>query len=145
MAPTRRDRPQRPLPRLLALALVLVLVEAAALTVVALALLARWVRAGLSMAPVELFLLLFSLAVAATLVASVRALHAGRRVGRAPVVTWQLLQGATGATLLGSAAAPVRWAAVMALVMAVTVVVALVTRAGVEYTTGISRSRPAPP
>lgn len=146
MPPTSRQPGSEPdrLPRLLGVGLVLVLAEAAVLVVVAVTLLARWAASGWQVIPVELFLMLFTLAVAAMLVAAVRALYARRRAGRAPVVTWQLLQGATAVTLL-PADPPVRWGALAALMMATVVVAGLMSRAGVEYTTRLARSRPAPP
>jgi hypothetical protein len=80
---------------------------------------------------VVLFLVVFGLAVAAALVASARALWEGRRTGRAPVATWQLLQGATALALLQATDAPLAWAV---LVLSVVVFVLLLTRPVVAYT-----------
>ncbi|BDZ42825.1 hypothetical protein GCM10025865_21240 [Paraoerskovia sediminicola] len=81
-------------------------------------------------------LVLLALGVAVALVAASRALLRGRRGGRAPVATWQLLQAIVGATAMQSGATA--WGAPLVAV-AVVVLVCLVRRSVVEFTTG---SRP---
>ena len=102
----------------------LVLVEAAVLVAAALWLLLSVVRGAASSASAGVGVGLFALAMAAILVLAARAVTAGRRGGRAPVLTWQLLQAATAASLLG-AGPPVATAAGGALAVAVLVAVLL--------------------
>lgn len=111
-------------------------VVTAVLEAVALVVLAGWgvvqLATGLQTAVgVVVFLVLFALAVAAALVASARALWEGRRTGRAPVATWQLLQGATALAFLQATASPVAWAV---LVLSAVVFVLLLTRPVVAHT-----------
>lgn len=62
---------------------------------------------GRSEAPgASAFLALLLVGVAAAVVAAARALRRGARRARGVIVTWQLLQAATGFTLLGVAEAP---------------------------------------
>lgn len=68
----------------------LVLVEAAALAGLAVAFVVDLVR-GAELPGPTVFLAVFLLGVAAVLVLATRALAAGRRWGRSPVLTWQLL------------------------------------------------------
>ncbi|MCL3862749.1 hypothetical protein [Actinotalea sp. K2] len=120
-----------PRPPVLALALGLVLVEAAGLVGFALWSLVSVLTQGTDTLGVALALVLFCLAVAAALVAAARAVHGGRRAARAPLVTWQLLQGATAVSVLRAAGAPLAWAA---LVAAVVVLVALLSPPVVRFT-----------
>lgn len=69
-------------------------------------------------------LVLLAVALAFGLAAASRSLARGGRGGRAPVITWQLLQAATAITLLGAPAA--RVGAVVALVLALAVLAAVV-------------------
>lgn len=118
----------------------LVLVEAAVCVLLAVWGVVDLVR-GVTTAPgVAVFLVVAGLAVAAVLVASVRALRAGRRGGRAPVVTWQLLQAATALTLVGALPSPAVWAAWAALAVAVVVVVGMMTRQVVVHTVPQART-----
>lgn len=87
---------------------------------------------------VGLFMVVFALGVAAVLVASARALLAGRRSGRAPIATWQLLQGAT-AFALGSATGLAGAWAVLAL--SGVVFVLLLTRPAVAHAVGAGTHR----
>ena len=124
--------PARPVvPVLLRVALVLVLLEAAALTTVSLWWLVVLVAEGSQALAVALFLLVFGLGVAAVLVAGARALLAGSRRARGPVITWQLLQGATAVTLLQGGIA---WGWPL-LVLAAAILVLLMTRPVVAHTT----------
>lgn len=84
------------------------------------------------------FLAVFALAVAAVLAASARALVRGRRTGRSPVVTWQLLQVGVAAALL-QAGSWLGWALV---VPSVAVVGLMLTRPVVEHTVPDARPRP---
>lgn len=111
-------------------------VGAAVLEAVVLVGLAGWgvvqlVTGGPSAVGVVVFLVLFGLAVAAALVASARALWEGRRTGRAPVATWQLLQGATALAFLEATGSPLAWAL---LGFSVLVFLLLLTRPVVAYT-----------
>lgn len=109
--------------------------EAVLLGVAAGAVLAELVGGGSASAAVSVFLGLFFLGVAAALVAAARSLWAGRRGGRAPVVTWQILQGLVGITLL-SAGQPWVVAGGIALVLvAAAVLLLLMTRRVVDATT----------
>lgn len=120
----------------LRLALTGVALETVLLAGAAAAVLVELVGGGSGSVAVSLFLVVFFLGVAAALVAAGRALWAGRRGGRAPVATWQILQGLVGITVLS---AGVPWAVaggVALIVVAVTVLVLLMTRPVVEATTG---------
>lgn len=126
----------RTVPWAVRIAVVLVLTEAAALTFAALGWLAQ-VAAGTTRAtPVAWFLVAFTLGIAAVLVLSARALRRGARGGRSPVVTWQLLQGATSVAVLQSGPAlPVAVVAVLVLGVGAVVVGLLVTRSAIAATT----------
>jgi ABC-type glucose/galactose transport system permease subunit len=116
-------------------AVVLVLAEAAALTFAALGWLVRVVAGATEGSSVAWFLLVFVMGVAGVLVLSARTLRRGARGGRAPVVTWQLLQAATAVTVLqGGPALPVRVVAVLALVVGAVVVGLLLSRSAVAAT-----------
>ena len=117
-------------------AVVLVLAEAAALTLAALGWLVQVVAGATEGTSVAWFLLAFVVGVAGVLVLSARTLRRGGRGGRAPVVTWQLLQAATAGTVLqGGAALPVVVVAVVALGVGVVVVGLLLSRSAVAATT----------
>lgn len=117
-------------------AVVLVLTEAAALTLAALGWLAGVVVGAREGSSVAWFLLAFVVGVAGVLVLSARTLRRGARGGRAPVVTWQLLQAATAVTVLqGGAALPVAVVAAGALVVGAVVVGLLLSRSAVAATT----------
>lgn len=117
-------------------AVLLVLAEAAALTFATLGWLAQVVAGATSATPVAGFLAAFALGIAAVLVLSARALRRGARGGRSPVVTWQLLQGATAVAVLRSGPAlPVAVVAVLALGVGAVVVGLLLTRSAVAATT----------
>ncbi|WP_155855380.1 hypothetical protein [Actinotalea ferrariae] len=115
---------------------VVVVAAAAVLEAVALVALTGWgvvqlVTGRQNAVGVVLFLVVFGLAVAAVLVGSARALWEGRRTGRAPVATWQLLQGATALAVLQATGSPVAWAV---LVLSAVVFVLLLTRPVVAHT-----------
>lgn len=82
------------------------------------------------------FLVAFALAVAVVLVVCARALLAGRRSGRAPVATWQLLQGATAFALGSATGLAAAW---VVLALSALVFVLLMTPPVVAQTVG---SRP---
>ncbi|MFC4631590.1 hypothetical protein ACFO6V_25330 [Promicromonospora alba] len=91
-----------------------VLIEVIGLVAFAVVLLGELLTGGSSSLGVSLFLIFFLLGVAWVLVVSCRALLAGRRSGRGPVVTWQLFQivGSVAATGSGTGASvPGGWAA----------------------------------
>lgn len=79
-----------------------VLVEVIGLVAFAVVLLGELLTGGSSSVGVSLFLVLFLLGVAWVLVVSCRALLAGRRSGRGPVVTWQLFQIVGSVAAIGS-------------------------------------------
>lgn len=138
-APTAPEH-RRP-PTLLRVLLVVVVLEAVALVVLAGQGVVAVVRGDSSAVGVTLFLVAFFLAMAAVLLLCVRALLAGRRGARAPVVTWQLLQAATAVTLIPSGS-PTAWAALGA---SLVVVVLMMTRPVVEHTVPAARRGPADP
>jgi len=110
-----------------------VLIEVIGLVAFAVVLLGELLTGGSTSVGVSLFLVLFLLGVAWVLVVSCRALLAGRRSGRGPVVTWQLFQvigsvaaigSGTGASVAGGWVALVIAIAVTALLMTPSVVAA---------------------
>ena len=78
---------------------------------------------------------LVTLAVGAALVAAARALRRGSGRARGPLVTWQLLQAATGAALLQAHPRPAGPAggAVAAVALAVLVVAAALSPAAIRF------------
>jgi len=111
-----------------------VLVEVIGLVAFAVVLLGELVTGGSMSVGVSLFLVLFVLGVAWVLVVSCRALLAGRRSGRGPVVTWQLLQIVGSVAAIGSGtgvAVPGGW---VTLLIAVAVGVLLMTPSVVAAT-----------
>ena len=135
-----REVPDAPRPAL-RLAAGLVLAEAAVLAALALVGLARLLL-GADAGP-ALAIGLVGLLLAAVLVGGARALARGR--GRGLVLTWQLLQGATGVTVLQAVAGradagPWRAGAIAALVLAVVVVGLLLTPSA----TAAAAGRPGP-
>lgn len=85
-----------PRPRLLALAVAVVFAEAAALAVGGGVLVLEVLRGRAEYVGSTLGIALFAWALAALLAGAARALARGRRWGRGPVLTWQVLQGAVG-------------------------------------------------
>jgi hypothetical protein len=102
----------------LAAVCLLVLVQAALLVGLGGAWIADLLRGASQLPGATVFLVLFALGIAAALIFAVRALWHGRRWGRAPVITWQLLLAVMAIGWLGAEVA--FWAA---LVLASTVVV----------------------
>lgn len=113
-----------------------VLVEAIGLVAFAVVLLGELLTGGSSSLGVSIFLVLFLLGVAWVLVVSCRALLAGRRSGRGPVVTWQLFQIIGSIAAIGSGTGIVVAGAWAALVLAVAVGVLLMTPTVAEATSG---------
>jgi hypothetical protein len=107
---------------------VLLLVAAAAMVGVEL------VRGASNSVAVSVFLVLFFLGLGWLLVVACRALWAGRRGGRAPVVVWQIMQGLVGVSLFTAGAAWAVLAGIGLLVVAAAVLVAVMTRRVVEAT-----------
>jgi hypothetical protein len=122
--------PESPHPRPLMVALVGVLVEAAALVAGGIAV-ALDVLAGRAR-PVgpALATTVFACALAGVLVLAGRALWRGRRWGRGPVITWQVLQAAVGLTQLG--ASP--WLGGTLVALALVVIVGLLVPVSIEAT-----------
>ena len=87
-------------------------------------------------------LVLLAVALALGLAAAARSLAHGGRGGRAPVITWQLLQAATAITLLGAPAA--RIGAVVALVLALAVLAAVVVAGPPSPDAPVTRVPPGP-
>ncbi|ACZ31621.1 sodium:galactoside symporter family protein [Xylanimonas cellulosilytica DSM 15894] len=81
------------------------------------------------------FLVACALGIAWALLAAGRALGAGRRSGRAVVMTWQLFQGILGATALATASVLSVVLGAVLLVLAVGVAFLLLTPRVVEATT----------
>jgi len=79
-----------------------VLVEVIGLVAFAVVLLGELLAGGSSSTGVSIFLMLFLLGVGWVLVVSCRALLAGRRSGRGPIVTWQLFQIVGSIAAIGS-------------------------------------------
>lgn len=79
-----------------------VLIEVIGLVAFAVVLLGELLTGGSSSVGVSLFLVLFLLGVGWALVVSCRALLAGRRSGRGPIVTWQLFQIVGSVAAIGS-------------------------------------------
>lgn len=127
--------PTRP-PRALRVARTLVVAEAVVLAAAAAWSVVDLVRGVVGNPATAVFLALFALGVAWVLVAAVRALLRGSRRARGPVVTWQLLQAATGVTVLGVRDTPalLPWFAGVAIAVAAAVVVAVLTPAAVRHT-----------
>jgi len=109
---------------------VLLLVVAAALVGLEL------VRGASNSVAVSVFLVLFCLGLGWLLVVACRALWAGRRGGRAPVVVWQIMQGLVGVSLLTAGALWGVLAGVGLLAVAVAVLLAVMSRRVVEVTSG---------
>ncbi|WP_419705580.1 hypothetical protein [Promicromonospora sp. NFX87] len=111
-----------------------VLIEVIGLVAFAVVLLGELLTGGSSSLGVSLFLVFFLLGVAWVLVVSCRALLAGRRSGRGPVVTWQLFQIVGSVAAIGSGtgvSVPGGW---VALTIAVVVGGLLMTPTVVEAT-----------
>ena len=133
------DAPGDGTPRALGAVLLAVLVEAVALLAaggLAVVELAR----GNGAVGINLFLAAFAWGIAAVLVAAVRALRAGRRWARSPVITWQLFQVVVAITWLQAAVNPF---AVTLLVLALAVVVGLLLPTVVAATTRDASGGPA--
>lgn len=116
-----------------------VVLEVAGLAAFAVVLLVELLTGGSMSVGVSVFLVLFLLGVAWVLLVSCRALLAGRRAGRGPVVTWQLFQiiGSVAAVGSGSGlAVPGGW---VALVIAVAVGGLLLTPSVVAATAAPGR------
>lgn len=120
--------------------LVLVGVEVVACAVVAVAVLVGMVRGSSLMPGASAFLATFFLAVAAVLALAARGLWSGRRWGRAPVMTWQVLL-----VVLAWGWLRVEVSVLPALVLTVAAVtgVGLLVPSVVRATTGSSSSEPA--
>ena len=126
----------RSVPAFLRALVIGVLIEVIGLVAFTVVLLGELLTGGSGSVGVSLFLVLFLLGVAWVLVASCRALLAGRRSGRGPVVTWQLFQIIGSVAAIGSGtgmAVPGGW---VALVIAVVVGGLLMTPSVAAATSG---------
>lgn len=110
-------------------------VEAALLVVGAVAWTAVLVTGGLDSPAAGVALVVLMLGLAAVLVLAARALRRGSRRARGPLVTWQLLQGATAVALLQSPDRPggVTAGAVVAVVVALGVVAAILSPRATDH------------
>lgn len=128
--------PQLRPPRLLLVALAGVLGEVGALVVGAGWVVVELVAGRATRPGVSLFLTVLALGLAAVLVAAARALRRGSRRARGPIVTWQLLQAATGATFVGASGAPsaVPWLAAGAIALAVVVMAGVLSGPALRFT-----------
>ncbi|WP_146197605.1 hypothetical protein [Promicromonospora sp. AC04] len=124
----------RRVPAFLRALMIGVVVEVIGLVAFAVVLLGELLTGGSTSVGVSLFLVLFLLGVAWVLVVSCRALLAGRRSGRGPVVTWQLFQIIGSVAAIGSGTGIVVAGAWVALVIAVAVGVLLMTPSVVAAT-----------
>ena len=113
-----------------------VLAEVIGLVAFAVVLLGELLTGGSMSVGVSLFLVLFLLGVAWVLVVCCRALLAGRRSGRGPIVTWQLFQIIGSIAAIGSGGGPAVAGGWAALVVAVGVGVLLMTPSVVAATSG---------
>lgn len=113
-----------------------VLVEVIGLVAFAVVLLGELLTGGSMSVGVSLFLVVFLLGVAWVLVVCCRALLAGRRSGRGPIVTWQLFQIIGSVAAIGSGGGPAVVGGWAALVIAVAVGVLLMTPSVVAATSG---------
>lgn len=125
----------RPLPGSVAVGVAGALLEAAGLLVAAVAWLVTLAVDGSRALGVAIFLVGFALAVGAALVAAARALRRGSGRARGPLVTWQLLQAATGAALLQAPGRPAGLAggAVAAVTLAALVVAAVLSPTAIRF------------
>ncbi|HEY5516093.1 MAG TPA: hypothetical protein VIK12_07795 [Pengzhenrongella sp.] len=90
--PTARPSgPVPPRPAVLAVVCLAVLVQASLLIGLGIAWVTDLLRGASQVPGATVFLVLFAVGAAAVLIAAVRGLWRGRRWGRSPVITWQLL------------------------------------------------------
>ena len=116
-------------------ALLLVVVQLGAVLALAVGMVVEAMRgAAQAPGPAVVMAVMFVLLVA-LLAAAVRALWQGRRWGRGPVLTWQLLLLAIG---VSQASTLVSWLVVLLIVMPIAVTVGLVVPAAVAWTTPAS-------
>lgn len=121
-------------PLLLRVALGLVLLEAVGLAAFGLWTFVELATAGFADAGMSIGVTVALVGFAALLVAAARALWLGRRWGRGPVVTWQLLQFAVGASAIG---ANPWWATYVPMAVALVVVAGLLAPASLAATRGV--------
>jgi hypothetical protein len=121
-----------PRPRLLTVAVAVVFAEAAALAVGGGVLVLDVLRGRAEYLGSTLGIALFAWVLAALLGGAARALARGRRWGRGPVLTWQVLQGAVGFLQLPG----LPWFAGALVASALLVVVGLLAPASIAATAG---------
>ncbi len=124
------ETPARP-PLVLRVGLLLVLVELAALAALAVSIAVEALGGGGPSVGPSLAMAVFFLGLAGLVAAAARALHAGRRWGRGPVLTWQLLVLAIGVSQAGLMPA---WLTVLGVVLPVAVAVAVLAPASRGWT-----------
>lgn len=101
-----------------------VLLEALGLAVGAVVVLVELVRGSSDAVGTSIALVVLALALAALLGAAGRALHGGARWARAPIATWQILQGLVGVTWWQETRSP--WAGLLVLLSVVLFVLLMV-------------------
>lgn len=138
---TGRDTTWSHRPAALLVAVGLILLEAVALVVVTGVSVVSLVRGDAALPGPMVFFAVFCLLVAAVLVQASRALLAGRRWARSPVITWQVLLGVMAVGWLG---VEVTAAATAVLVVAVAVTAALLLPPVVAFTTGSAHASGGP-
>ncbi|GEL95205.1 hypothetical protein [Cellulomonas composti] len=135
------DDEARRRPALLALVCLLILLESAMLVGLGVAWFVDLVTGGVQSPGATAFLAVFVLGIGALLVAAARGLWQGRRWGRAPVMTWQVLLVVLAlgwlSTALAEGASTVVVAVVAVLVVAFVVGVGLLLPPVVSATTGV--------
>ncbi len=129
----RPDVPAPRLPRLLVVALVVVLAEAAALTAAGIAFALDVVLGRAEYVASTLGIGVFAWGFAALLAGAARGLSRGRRWGRAPIATWQILQGAVGFLQLPG----MPWFGALLIVSGLVVLVGLFAPASIAATAGV--------
>ncbi|PJI94223.1 hypothetical protein CLV34_1711 [Luteimicrobium subarcticum] len=112
-----------------------VALEALALVVACGVLIGAWVTGGVDSVGSAVALVVLGLGFAAILGGSARALLRRRRWARSPIVTWQLLQGLAAFTAAGQFSAAGALAAWCVVGLSAVVVVLLLTRPAVRWTT----------
>ncbi|MBK5249878.1 MAG: hypothetical protein JJE50_10705 [Actinomycetales bacterium] len=131
LSATSSDPVARPLA--LRVALTVVLLEVGVLVAVGLWSLVQLVDGGFADVGVSVALTVVLFGIAGLVLLGTRALWSGRRWGRGPVVTWQLLQLAVAASALGGAP---WWTTYLPMVLAVVVLAGLLLPASVAATSG---------
>lgn len=122
----------------MAVALLVVLVELGAVGALAVGMIVETVGGSATTPGPTIVMALMFLGLVGLLAAAVRALWQGRRWGRGPVITWQLLLLAVGVSQADSL---VWWVVALLVVLPVIVTVGLLVRPSVDWTAPASPPR----